>query len=99
MPDSYYYYDMKLISFGYDKNFQVHISISSFIEPSTQKPLALYQLETVNVLIIDNNAEANSYMCLQPRKDLLDMTEENYMSLIASQLTACKYTGHENLCK
>ena len=67
---------MKLVSFGYDKDFNLFLQFPIFIEPYTQKPLALYQLETVPVPIKDNNTEANSYSWLQPRKDYLAMTEE-----------------------
>ena len=34
---------MKLISFGYDKDFNLILQFQVFIEPHPQKPLALYQ--------------------------------------------------------
>ena len=55
----YYCYDMKLVSFGYDKDFNLSLQFSVFTEPYPQKPSALYQLETVPVAIKDNDKEAN----------------------------------------
>ena len=62
------YYDMQLITFGIDKDTNLVIQFPVFIQPYTQKPLVLYQLETVSVPILDRNNEAQSYMHLQVRK-------------------------------
>ena len=55
------YYDMQLITFGIDRDINLIIQFPVFIQPYTQKPLILYQLETVHVLILDINTEAQSY--------------------------------------
>ena len=47
------YYDMQLITFGIDKDMNLVIQFPVFIQPCTQKPLVLYQLETVPVPILD----------------------------------------------
>ena len=49
------YYDMKLVTFGTDRDRNLIIQFSVFIQPYTQNPLVLYQIETVPVLIIDQN--------------------------------------------
>ena len=98
-PDLYYYYDMKLVSFGYDKDFNLLLQCQVLIEPYTQKPLALYQLEEVPVPIKDTNTEANSYTWLQLKKDYLAMTEENYISLTSAELPTCKHIGNEYFFK
>ena len=54
-PDFYYYSDMKLSSFVYDKDFNLLLQFPVFMEPYTQKPVALYQLETAPFPIKDNN--------------------------------------------
>ena len=59
-PDLYYYYDMKLVSFSYNKDFNLLFQFPIYIEPYTQKPLVLYQLESVPVPIKDNT-ETNLY--------------------------------------
>ena len=52
------YYNMHLAIFGIDKNKNLIIQFPVFIQPYTQQPLILYQLETVPVPIIDQNTQA-----------------------------------------
>ena len=52
------YYDMPLVTFGVDRDMNLVIQIPVFIQPYIQKPLVLYQLETVPVPILDTNTEA-----------------------------------------
>ena len=54
------YYDMKLVTFGIDRDKNLIIQFPVFIQPYTQQPLILCQLETVPVLIIDQNTQAAS---------------------------------------
>ena len=44
------YYDMQLVTFGVDNDMNLIIQFPVFIQPYTQKPLILYQLETVSFL-------------------------------------------------
>ena len=46
------YYDMQLVTFSIDKDMNLVIQFPMFIQPYTQKPLILYQLETVPVPIL-----------------------------------------------
>ena len=55
------YYDMPLITFGIDENMNLIIQFLIFVQPYTQKPLILYQLEMVPVPILDQNIKAQSY--------------------------------------
>ena len=41
------YYDMQLVTFGIDRDKNLIIQFPVFIQPYTQQPLALYQLETM----------------------------------------------------
>ena len=52
---------MKLVNFGIDKERNLIIQFPVFIQPYTQQPLILYQIETVPILIIDQNTQAHSY--------------------------------------
>ena len=45
------YYDMQLATFGIDKDRNLIIQFPVFVQPCTQQPLILYQLETVPVPI------------------------------------------------
>ena len=55
------YYDMQLVTFGIDKDKNLILQFLVFIQPYTQQPLILHQLETVPVPIIDQNTEVHSY--------------------------------------
>ena len=58
------YYNMKLVTFGIDRNQNSIIQFPIFVQPYTQQPLILYQLETVLVPIVDENSNAQSYTSL-----------------------------------
>ena len=75
------YYDMQLVTFGIDKDMNLVVQFPIFIQPYTQKPLILYQLETVPVLILDRNVEAQSYTHLRIKKPYLPLNSETYISL------------------
>ena len=61
----YIYYDMKLVTFGIDQDRNLIIQFPVFVQPYTQKPLTLYQIETIPVLILDMNKRADSYTCIR----------------------------------
>ena len=75
------YYDMQLVTFGIDRDMNLIIQFLVFIQPFIQKPLILYQLETVPVPILDTNTEAQSYTHLQVSKPYLALNTETYISL------------------
>ena len=49
------YYNRNLVTFGIDRDRNLIIQFLVFIQPYTQQPLVLYQIETVPVPIIDQN--------------------------------------------
>ena len=55
------YYDMKLVTFGIDKERNLITQFQVFIQPYTQQLLILYKIETVPIPIIDQNRQAHSY--------------------------------------
>ena len=57
----YKHYDMKLVTFGIDQDRNLIIQFPVFVQPYTQKPLTLYQVQTVPVLIVDMNKRTDSY--------------------------------------
>ena len=59
---------MQLVTFGIDKDRNLIIQFPIFIQPYTQQPLILYQIETVPVPIIDQNTQVQSYTHLQVTK-------------------------------
>ena len=58
----YLYYGVKLVTFGIDRSRNLIIQFPIFMQPYTQQPLILYQLETVPGPIVDKNTKADSYM-------------------------------------
>ena len=54
------HYEMMSVTFGIDKDKNLIVQFPVFIQPYTQQPLILHQLETVPVLIIDQNKQADS---------------------------------------
>ena len=75
------YYDVQLVTFGIDRDMNIVIQFPVFIQPYTQKPLILYQLETVPVLLLDKNIEAQSYIHLRVNKPYPALNSETYISL------------------
>ena len=93
------YYDMQLVTFGINKDMNLVIQFPIFIQPYTQKPLILYQLETVPVPILDKNVEAQSYTHLRIKKPILALNSETYISLTHQELRSCKKIGNEFYCE
>ena len=75
------YYNMQLVTFGISKDKNLIIQFPVFIQPYTQQPLVLYQLETVPFPIIDQNTQVQSYMHLQVNKPYIALYSETYISI------------------
>ena len=90
---------MQLVTFGIDKDMNLVIQFPVFIQPYTQKPLILYQLETVPVPILDTNTETQSYTHLKVSKPYLALNSETYISLTHQELWSCKKIGNEFYCE
>ena len=58
------YYNMQLVTFGIDRDKNLIVQFPIFIQPHTQQPLILCQLETVPVPILDQNNRTHSYTYL-----------------------------------
>ena len=86
---------MQLVTFGIEKYMNLVIQFPVFIQPYTLKPLILYHLETVPVLVLDTNTEAQSYTQLKARKPYLTLNSETYISLTNQELRSCKKISNE----
>ena len=93
------YYDMQLVTFGIDKDKNLIVQFPVFIQPYTQQPLVLYQLETVPFPILDQNDKAHSYMHLQVKKPYIALNSETYISLRQQELRTHKRIGYEFYCE
>ena len=90
---------MPLITFGIDKDRNFVIQFPVFVQPYIQKPLVLYQLETVPIPILDQNVKAHSYTHLQVKKPYIALNSETYISLTQQELRTCKRIGYTFYCQ
>ena len=93
------YYDMQVVTFGIDKDKNLIIQFPIFIQPYTQQPPILYQLETVPFPIIDQNTQAQSYTHLQAYKPYIAFNSETYIFIRQQGLRTCKRIGYEFYCE
>ena len=93
------YYNMQLATLCIDKDRNLIIQFLIFIQPYTQQPLILYQLETVPVPILDQNHKAQSYMHLQTKKPYIALNSETHISLRQQEFRMCKRIGYKFYCK
>ena len=80
------YYDMKLVTFGIDKDKNLIIQFPVFIQPYTQQLLILYQIQTVPVSIIDQNTQAHPYTHLQVDRPHIALDAETYITIRQQEL-------------
>ena len=84
------YYDMKLVTFGIDRDRNLIIQFPIFVQPYIQQPLILHQLETVLLPILDENSNAQSYTELKIRKLYIALNSETYINISHQELVTCK---------
>ena len=86
----YLYYDMKLVSFGIDKERNLIIQFPVFVQFYTQRRLVMYQIQTVPIPILDKNEQAQSYTQLKINKPYIQLNPETYITLHTQELDTCK---------
>ena len=74
-------YDMKLVTFGIDRDRNLIIQFPVFVQPYTQKLFTLYQIETIPVPILDMNEKADSYMRIRIDKPYIVLNPDAYISI------------------
>ena len=89
------YFDMKLVTFGIDRDRNSIIQFPIFMQPYTQQLFILNQLETFPVPIVDKNTKADSYTQLQIKKLYLALNTETYINTRQQELATSKRTGYE----
>ena len=90
---------MKCVTFGIDRDRNLIIQFPVFVQPYTQQPLILYQLETVPVPIVDKNSNAQSYTELEIKKPYIALYFETYIIIRHQELATCKWIRYEYYCK
>ena len=84
-----------LVTFGIDTDKNLIVQILVFIQPYTQQPLILYQIETVPVPIIEQNAQVQSYTHLQVDRLYIALNSETCITIRQQELKTCKRIGYE----
>ena len=69
------------------------------MQPYTQQPLILYQIEKVTVHIIDKNTKANSYTEIPVKKPYITLNSETYINIHQQELATCQRIGYEFYCE
>ena len=93
------YYDMKLTTFGIDRNRNLIVQFPVFMQPHMQLPLILYQLETVPVPVVDQNKQVNSYTHLEINRSYIALNYDTYILIRQQELRTCKKIGYKFYCK
>ena len=88
----YKYYDMKLVTFGIDQDRNLIIQFPVFVQPYTQKPLTLYQVETIPVPILDMNKRADSCTWIRIDKLYITFNPDTYIAISSEELSKSKYS-------
>ena len=70
-----------------------------FVQPYTQQPLILYQLETVPVPTVDENSKTQSCTELKLKKPYIALNSETYINICNQELATCKQIGYEFYCE
>ena len=95
----YLYYDMKLVTVGIDSQKNIIIQFPVFVQPYTQTKLTLYQIETVQVPILDASNKIQSHTQLKIEKPYIALNDETYISIHSQELNTCKRIGYEYFCE
>ena len=80
------YYDMKLFTFGIDKDRNFIIQFPGIIQPYAQQPPRVYQIE----IVPDQNRKADSYTHLQIDRPYISLNSETYVTIRYKELRTCK---------
>ena len=68
---------MKLVTFGIDRKRNLIIQFPIFVQPYTQQPLILYQLEMVPVPIVDRNTKAELIHSTSDKETIFSIKHRN----------------------
>ena len=81
---------MKLVTFGIDRDWNLIKQFPIFVQPYTQQPLILYQLEMVPVPIVDEKSNTQSYTEIKIKKPYIAFNPEMFINICQQKLATCK---------
>ena len=90
---------MKMVTFSIHRDNNLILQFPVFLQPYTQWPLVLYQIEKLVAHIIDQNMQADSYTHLQVDRLYIALNSETYITIRQQELRTCKRIGYEFYCE
>ena len=69
------------------------------MQPYTQQPLILDELETIPLAVVAKNTKANSYTEILVKKPYIALNSETYINIHQQELATCKRIGYEFYCE
>ena len=99
LPHVTHYYDLQLVTFGVDKENNLIVVFPVFLKPHTTASMALYEIETVAVPILDKNMKANSYSEVEISKPYVATNKDYYIQLRIQELRMCKRIRYDYYCE
>ena len=76
---------MILVTFGIDNQRNLIVQFPVFVQTYTHKRLIMYQIETVQVPILDNNEQAHLYTELKIEKNIYCIKQRNIYNAMNSR--------------
>ena len=93
------YYDMKVATFALDKDNNLIVTFPILIAPIHQKPISLYEIETVPVPIVDMDKSADSFSEVRVNKPYIAASQLSYIQLREPELQRCKIVQQQYYCE
>ena len=93
------YYDMKLVTFGIDKDRSLIVTFPVFLKRVHHVPLILHEIENVPVPIFDLNSNTSSYTKIVINKPYIATAPQHYIQLKMEELRMCKSIQYEYFCE
>ena len=93
------YYDMMVTTFSLDKDNNLIVTFPILIEPIPNKPLSLYEIETVPVPIVDMDKSADSFSEVHVSKPYIAASPIAYIQLREPELQRCKVVQQQYYCE
>ena len=93
------YYDMKVATFSLDKENNLIVTFPILIEPIQNKPLSLYEIETVPVPIVDMDKSADGFSEVHVNKPYIAASPLSYIQLREPELQRCKVVQQQYYCE
>ena len=95
-----HYRDMKLVTFAVDhQTHSLIVTFPVFNQDYRRPPLSLFEIETVPVLILDENEKADSYSHVQVAKPYIVVGMEYYIELKITEMIMCKSIRFTYFCE